>query len=327
MNIDRSPRGSKKHSGRVLKKLQGTYHVKTDGETVVCSISSKLRKQLVYPTADPSSLRPVVQDVLDIRVVDPLAIGDWVSFVVSKTGKGMITEVYPRKNKLTRKAPGAKPLEQIIASNIDQAVVVVAVAKLRLKWSLVDRYLIDAEALDIPSVICVTKVDLVTIEESFRKELEVYERMGYPVVTTSVITGVGIDQLKEHFKDKVSVLVGKSGVGKTSLLNAIQPELGLRIREVSGATSKGKHTTSHLEMFELDIGGGVIDTPGMREFGLWKAEQLDIAYLFREMRPYVGKCKFGINCSHTHEPDCSIKNAVEMGKVTERRYRSYLSLR
>jgi ribosome biogenesis GTPase len=168
-------------------------------------------------------------------------------------------------------------------------------------------------------------MDLVD-ENSFREDLRVYEEIGYPVVLTSAEGSTGLEEFKEAIKGKVSIFVGKSGVGKTSLLNAIQPGLGLRVREVSDVTGKGKHATSHLEMFELDFGGSVVDTPGMREFGLWKGEDFDMAYLFREMRPYIGQCKFGAGCSHTHEPGCAIKEAVEAGEISERRYESYVRM-
>ena len=135
-----------------------------------------------------------------------------------------------------------------------------------------------------------------------------------------------MDELTDVLKEKVSVLVGKSGVGKTTLLNAIQPELGLRVKEVSKSTDKGKHTTSHLEMFALDFGGSVIDTPGMREFGLFGDSDADLASLFREMRPFLGQCRFGASCSHTHEPGCAIKEAVEAGEISERRYKSFVRM-
>jgi ribosome biogenesis GTPase len=323
LSVDDSKRTQR---GRIYKKLLGRYHVRIGEKTIECTISSKLRKQLIYPTADPASLRPVVVDVQDIKTVDPLAIGDWVCFVDAGEGAGMITDVYPRKNRLRRKATGAKPLEQVIASNLDQMVAVVAAAQPMPKWRLVDRYLADAESLDLPAIICIAKVDLLPDRQPLGEELEVYENMGYSVVTTSVVTGEGIEGLKELLRDKASVLVGKSGVGKTSLLNSLQPDLGLRVREVSKATGKGKHATSHLEMFGLDIGGAVIDTPGMRQFGLWDVASTEVAYLFREMRPYIGGCKFSSNCRHVSEPGCAIREAVGRGEITERRYLSFLRL-
>ncbi|MBN1592754.1 MAG: ribosome small subunit-dependent GTPase A, partial [Candidatus Coatesbacteria bacterium] len=153
------------------------------------------------------------------------------------------------------------------------------------------------------------------------------ERIGYKVVRTSAVTGDGMDLFKECIRGRLSVLVGKSGVGKTTLLNAIQPELGLKVKEVSDSTNKGKHTTTHPEMFALNIGGSVIDTPGMREFGLYGDVESNMDYLFREMRPYLGLCRFGASCTHTHEPDCAVKEAVEAGNISERRYQSFVKMR
>jgi ribosome biogenesis GTPase len=178
---------------------------------------------------------------------------------------------------------------------------------------------------------------------SIREEMLVYERLGYRVVFTSAPTGAGLDELKEMLRGRLSIFVGKSGVGKTTLLNALEPGLGLRVKEVSKSTGKGTHATSHLEMFEVNLGrcgggeGGVgegdppavariVDTPGMKEFALWDSAGVDKAWLFREMRAYLGQCRFGGDCSHSHEPGCAIKNAVETGEIAYRRYRSYLSL-
>ena len=312
--------------GRVFKKTVGTYFVHADGRTVVCSISNRLRKQLIYPFADPSSRRPSVDAVKDIRTVDPVAIGDMVSFVCAGDGTGMIKEVLPRKNKFSRRAAGDKPIEQVVVANLDRIIPVLAAARPAPKWALLDRYLADAESANLDAIVCITKMDLADLER-LEDELRVFEGIGYKVVRTCALTGGGMDEFLNVLKDKVSVLVGKSGVGKTTLLNAVQPELGLRVREVSESTDKGKHTTSHLEMFALDIGGSVIDTPGMREFGLFGDSDVDLASLFREMRPYLGQCRFGASCTHTHEPDCAIKQAVEAGRISERRYKSYVRLR
>jgi ribosome biogenesis GTPase len=313
----------------VLKKTLGTYFVKTeekgDGRLVACAISSTLRKHLVYPFADPSSRRPTVDRVESVKVVDPVAIGDMVRFVDAGEGHGMIVEVLQRRNKLSRRAAGPRPDEQVIAANVDQVVTVVAARQPKLKLSLLDRYLADTEAADIPAVICVTKMDLAD-EQSLRDEMRLYQEIGYQVIVTSTVTRKGLEECKEMLRRKDSVLIGKSGVGKTSLLNALQPGLGLRVKEVSGATGKGKHTTSHLEMFELDFEGCVVDTPGMREFGLWNSDGIELAALFPEMRSYLGKCRFRADCRHHHEPGCAIKDAVEEGSIAESRYESYLRM-
>lgn len=311
--------------GSVFRKSLGRYSVKDDGRTVICTISNKLRKALVYPLADPSSIRPHVVAVNDIGAIDPVAVGDVVSFIDSGDGTGMITEVIPRRTKLSRLAPGAKPLEQVLAANLDQIVTVFAAASPTPKWGLLDRYLASAESSGLPVVICITKADLA--KEGFKDELRVYEKIGYSTVLTSAVAGAGLEELKELLRGRLSVLIGKSGVGKTTLLNAVQPGLGLRVGEISDSTGKGKHITSYLEMFELDFGGSIIDTPGMREFGFWGVNMKDIAHLFPEMRPYIGKCRFGVGCSHSHEPECAVKEAVEAGRIAPGRYKSYLNLK
>lgn len=313
------------NQGTVFKKTLGQYFVKVDDHVVTCTLSSTLRKHFIYPTADPASIRPHVVAVKDIKTVDPVAIGDLVGFADSGDGTGMINEIFPRKSKLTRRAPGSKPLEQVIVANVDQIVPIFSAARPKPKWGLLDRYLADAESLNLPALICITKLDLVD-EDKIRKQVEIYQKIGYPVIFTSALSGKGIEQIKEALNGRVSVLVGKSGVGKTTLLNTIQPGLGLRVNEVSSHTGKGKHTTSHLEMFDLEFGGNVVDTPGMREFGLWNVNGQNLARLFREMRPYIGLCKFA-DCRHAHEPGCAIKEAVKAGKVAEQRYRSYLKMR
>ncbi len=311
--------------GTVFKKGLGRYHVRADLGVVICSISSKLRKNLIYPEADPASIRASVVTVRDIRSVDPVAIGDRVAFASSPDGSGMIIRILPRRNKFSRRASGRKPIEQVIVANLDQVVMVFAAAQPPPNWGLLDRYLLDAEAAELPVLICITKLDLIE-GSSIAEVLRIYERIGYPSIFTSALTGEGIEKLKDLLRGRISVLVGRSGVGKTTLLNAIQPDLGLRVRELSKKTGKGKHATSHLEMFDLEFGGTVIDTPGIREFQPWREEDQNLADLFPEMRQYIGLCRFGSSCSHTHEPGCAIKKAVEDELIAAHRYRSYLQL-
>ncbi len=311
--------------GMVFRKSQGRYSVSTDDGTAECSISSRLRKYLEYPIAAPWSIRPHVVAVHDIREVDPIAVGDIVRFVDAGDGTGVIVEVLPRKSELARRAAGKKPLKQVIVANVDQVVVVFAAAQPKPKWEALDRYLAVAEASELPAVVCITKLDLGT--RNVEKEVQDYQRIGYRAILTSAMTGMGLAELGQTLRGRVSVLAGPSGVGKTTLLNTIQPGLGLRVAEVSRSTGKGRHTTSHLEMFSLDDGGSVVDLPGMRELGLWDVGGADVDGLFPEMRPYIGRCRFGLDCSHTHEPGCAIKDAVESGSISERRYRSCLRMR
>jgi ribosome biogenesis GTPase len=319
--------------GVVYKKTIGNYTVHTDGQVLPCELSNRIRKQLIYPTADPGSLHHRVQKVVELEHMDPLAVGDEVRYIVAEDGKGLIIELLPRRNKLTRRSAvpkplhhGAHPFEQIIVTNVDQVVPVIAAAQPDPKWNLLDRYLASAEAGDIPSLICITKLDLVKDrEDELLEALQEFSKIGYRYVLTSSVTGEGIAEIKSALGGRLSALVGKSGVGKTALLNTLQPGLGLRVKEVNQATGKGRHTTTNLEMFPLEGGGAIIDTPGTREFGLWDFED-DPAYLFKEMRPYLGKCRFGLDCQHVDEPGCAIRKAVMAGQVSPRRYQSYLQL-
>jgi len=313
--------------GIVYKKTIGNYVVHAGERVITCAISPRLRKELIYPIADPGSLSHIVRSVRDIKTVDPVAVGDEVSFIDTLDGSGLIVEVLPRRNRLARVNPGTKKIEQVVVANLDQVVPIFAAAQPEPKWNLLDRYLASAESLGLASLICITKLDLLDGDMCQFAEVETYRNIGYPVILTSAATGLGMDEFRVALQGRVSVFIGKSGVGKTSLLNAIQPGLGLRVNEVSQATEKGKHTTTNLAMFPLDAGGSVVDTPGMREFGLWDVNKDDLAQLFPEMRPWVGNCRFGLDCTHTHEPGCAIRRAVENGQVSQRRYLSYLRLR
>ncbi len=314
-------------SGIVFRKDPGIYTVHTDSGIVTCSASNKLRKVLVYPTADPSSRARRVDDVRDIKSTDPVAIGDRVVFTDSGDGTGMITGVYPRRNKLNRLSGKNKKLEQVLVANVDQVVVVSQASRANIYWSMLDCFLADSEALDLDCLICITKMDIA--DDDLMVTVDDYKRIGYPVILTSSQDGTGLDELKAALTNKVSVFVGKSGVGKSTLLNVLDPNLDLMTKDVSAATGKGKHATTHLQMYPLDFSGEpgwVVDTPGMRKFGLWKGGDLDIAWLFREMRPYIGDCRFGSDCSHTHEPGCLVKDAVSEGEITQRRYESFVKM-
>lgn len=307
--------------GIVCKKNKGYYHVYVEGRTIPCVVSSKLNKFARHSGSSEHA--------------EMIAVGDQVHYVDASGGAGMIVGILPRRNKLARRAaapmPSAHASEQIMAANVDQVVPVFAVADPTPKWNMLDRYLVAAEAAGLPARICINKLDLAAAlstcaQEELGQVLQDYQRIGYPVISVSAITGEGLQELESALADRLSVLVGKSGVGKTSLLNVLQPGLGLRVKEVSQATGKGKHTTSHLEMFPLERGGGVIDTPGEREFGLWDTGEDNLALLFPEMRQLVGQCKFRLDCRHNEEPGCVIRQAVMAGQISPRRYQSYLRL-
>lgn len=320
-------------TGVVYKKTIGNYTVHTNGRALVCELSTRLRKHLIYPTADPASLHHRVQKVVELEHMDPLAVGDSVRYILAQEDKGLIVELLSRQNKLTRRSAvpkplhhGAHPFEQIIVTNVDQVVPVLSAAQPAPKWNLLDRYLAAAEEGGIRSHICITKLDLVQENDAeLMGAMEEYHQIGYPYVLTSAVTGEGIEALRAALSGRISVLVGKSGVGKTALLNKLQPGLGLRVKEVNQATGKGRHTTTNLEMFPLEGGGAIVDTPGTREFGLWDYND-DLALLFAEMRPLVGKCRFGVDCQHDEEPGCAIRKAVMEGHISPRRYQSYMQL-
>lgn len=317
-------------TGVVFRKHLGHYTVRTHGRELDCTLSSMVHKQLIYSTADPTSMRTRVQAVREIEHTDPVAIGDHVRFTDAGPGRGMIVEVLPRRSRFSRPAPvpGRRVFEQVIVSNPDQIVPIFAVANPTPHWGLLDRYLVAAEAAGLPSLIVITKLDLAWKNRELEQDLETYRRIGYPVLQVCSATGEGIEELTSALRGKTSVLIGKSGVGKTSLLNAIQPGLGLRVKAVSaGEQGKGRHTTTHYEMFPLAFGGALVDTPGMREFGLWDVSTDELASLFPEMADHVGRCKFGLSCQHDREPGCAIRKAVMAGTVSPYRYQSYMKLR
>jgi ribosome biogenesis GTPase len=308
------------HQGIVTKKNKSSFEVHANGRAVSCSLSTRLWKEMSRGLDESS----------------PVAVGDIVQFTHSANGTGTITDVLPRQNRLARQAarpmPGARAFEQVIVANVDQVIPIFAASNPPPRWNLLDRYLVTAESLGLPSLICITKLDLARqkngrIDADLLDTVSDFHRIGYPVLLVSAYTGEGLDELKAALGSRTSVFLGKSGVGKTSLLNALQPGLGLRVDEVSRATGKGKHTTTSMEMFLLESGGAVVDTPGAREFGLWDVHEDDLALFFPEMRPYVGRCRFGLDCQHDEEPGCAVRKAVMSGQIHPRRYQSYVKLR
>ncbi len=311
--------------GTVIRQHLGHYIVASEGDQFTCALSTLLRKSLQYPQASPGSRRRRVERVRRVRVTDPVAIGDRVEFDPGEGDAGMIREIQPRQNKISRRASGSSPREQILAANIDRVVPIFSVSDPPPDFDLLDRMLAIAEWEEIEAVICINKTDLDSTE-SIDKAVENYTRIGYAVVQTSTVDNDGLDDIHTVLDRGTSLFMGPSGVGKSSLLNWLEPGLELRTGEVSELTGEGRHTTTHLELVSLESGGLVGDIPGVKEFRLWNIQPEDVPELFREFIPYLNGCRFR-DCAHIREPDCAIKAAVEDGAIYQRRYASYLELR
>ena len=313
--------------GRVLEKHRGEYRIFHDGREIICGIRSRLRKNLVYPLS--RERRQSVDEIRSIEQVDPISVGDRVRFSITDEdpNMGVIEHVDQRTNQLSRRDPGIKPREQVICANIDTLILVFSIKNPSPKIGLIDRFFVAAEWEDIPAILVINKTDLDQKSKGISEIEEIYANTGYRILPTSADTGEGIEELRKLLKDKTSVLVGPSGTGKSSILNKIQPGLGLKVAKVSEYSGKGKHTTTHLKAFPLDIGGFVMDTPGIKMLALWHLEPEELATLYPEMEQLVGKCKFGLSCRHETEPNCAIKEALENGEIHQERYESFLRLR
>ncbi|MEM1056345.1 MAG: ribosome small subunit-dependent GTPase A [Bacteroidota bacterium] len=265
----------------------------------------------------------------EIDETNPLAVGDHVTLRMLDDGTGVVTAIASRENQLSRRAAGHRARsEHVIVANVDRAWCVQSTFKPKLNPGFVDRFLVAAEASHIPAGLILNKADLMEgkprAQEALAFWAELYESLGYPVLFTSAETGEGVEAFRDELADKVSVVSGPSGVGKSSLLNAVQPELGLRVNEVSEKTNKGRHTTTFATLFEV-AGGWVADTPGIREFGIWGMAPEELGGYFVEFRPFLGECRF-LNCTHDHEPGCAIQEALDEEIITPERYGSYLNI-
>lgn len=297
--------------GRVIRAQSGFFTVQTDQGKYVAQIPGRLKQGK--------------------KQSDLVTIGDRVEITPQADGSAMIASVAERERVLSRArpAPGmrstASEREQVLVANPDQVVFVFSIRQPAPTLRKLDRFLVVAEMNELPAVICVNKVDLVRPGEA-EELFGLYADIGYLVIYTSAKTGQGIDDLRDQLTGNLSVLAGSSGVGKSSLLNAIQPGLGLQVRSVSEATEKGMHTTRYAEMFPLEGGGYVADTPGIRGLAIFDVEPEELDGYFREIAPLVAECRFS-DCTHVHEPGCAVKKAVADGRVAAQRYDSYLRLR
>ncbi len=292
------------NTGLIVKAQSGFFTVEMGLGLVICQLRGKLKQGRALG--------------------DIAAIGDKVRITVLPDGSGVIEEVEKRKHLIVRLDPRPQgDYQQILLANPDHAVFVFACAHPNPRLKMLDRYLVIAEKQNVPTVIVANKIDLV---DDPQKIFGMYEAIGYRVLYTSTKLNAGLDELKKILTGKVSALAGPSGVGKSSLLNAIQPGLGLAVNEISASANKGKHTTVTRQMFPLESGGYVADTPGWKSLALWDTEPEEIDGYFPELRELVQHCQFS-DCTHTHEPGCAVRLALREGKIHPERYESYLRLR
>lgn len=297
--------------GIVIKSTGSWYEVKNAvGEVVKCRLKGIFRL-----------------DESKEKDSNPVAVGDKVVLEHADTGDWTIAEIEPRDNYILRSSPKHKGARQIIAANIDQALLIVTMANPRTSTGFIDRFLITAEAYHIPTVIVFNKQDLLDIKTQKKQEYVagIYQSIGYKTLFVSALNGEHIDGVKGQMKDKTSLVSGHSGVGKSTLMNAVETSLNLRTMEVSRITGKGMHTTTFAEMHPLSFGGAVIDTPGIREFGIMDFKPEEISHYFVEMRAILNDCKFN-NCRHENEPGCAVKKAYQEGRIAEERYINYLNI-
>lgn len=302
--------------GIVIKSTGSWYTVKTtEGNLIESRIKGNLR-------------------IKGIRSTNPIAVGDHVELTLSKEDNnavsqlvGFIHKILPRTNYIIRKAPNLSKESHIIASNIDQAFLIVTIEYPLTTTTFIDRFLVSAEAYRIPCHLIFNKIDLYNGEQtaSMNSLIEIYQNAGYHSLKISAKENVGFDQLKSMMTNKTNVFSGHSGVGKSTIINSLQADNKLKTAKISESHFSGKHTTTNSEMYELDFGGYIIDTPGIKGFGVLEMEKEEISHYFPEMFKLLDNCQY-YNCTHTHEPQCAVKKMLEEGKIAQSRYNSYLGL-
>ncbi|MEO6849959.1 MAG: ribosome small subunit-dependent GTPase A [Mucilaginibacter sp.] len=296
--------------GLITKSTGSWYQVQTgDGQRFDCRIKGIFRTK-------------------GITTTNPIAVGDIVDFDLEpEQATGVITKLHPRKNYIIRKSINLSKQAQIIAANLDQAFLMVTLASPRTSLGFIDRFLVTAEAYGIPACLVFNKLDLFSDEglEILADYKAMYDNIGYPCYEVSALKGTNVEQIAGLIENKVTLFSGHSGVGKSSLINALLPELNLRTTEISEWHDKGMHTTTFAEMFELPNGGFIVDTPGIRELGVIDIEKQELSHFFPEMRALMNQCRFN-SCRHINEPGCAVIKAVEEGSIELSRYESYLSI-
>lgn len=295
--------------GLIIKNTGSWYTVKTDdGRIVESKVKGNFRLK-------------------GIRSTSPVAVGDYVDIIMNAEGTALISAIDDRKNYIIRKASNLSKQSQIIAANLDQALLIITIKQPETSTTFIDRFLAGAEAYRVPVVLVFNKTDLLNDDERHYQQqmVTLYETIGYPCIEISAETGMGIDQLQTLLKQKVTLVSGNSGVGKSTLINAIIPHADQRTAEISNAHGTGMHTTTFSEMIELAEGGYLIDTPGIKGFGTFDIEREELTSYFKEIFEFSKDCKFN-NCTHTHEPGCAVIQAVENHYISVSRYQSYLNM-
>ncbi len=295
--------------GTVTKSTGSWYKVRlADGSTVDARTRGKMK-------LDGAAL------------TNPIAVGDHVRLELETDGNGLIDGIEPRKNYIARQSPRQKHKMHLIASNLDAAILVVTLINPNLKQGFIDRFLLMTEPQSIPVILLFNKADLWTEEERYMFEAlkEIYEPLDYTCIATSVITNEGIDVLKQNIQDKTTLIAGQSGVGKSSILNTLHPDIGIKTAEISERSGKGQHTTTFAEMFAIDAHTYVIDTPGIKTLSFNNLEVEDVVHNFVEIFERSEACRYG-NCTHREEPGCAVKTAIEQGEISPLRYQNYLLL-
>jgi ribosome biogenesis GTPase len=295
--------------GVVTKSTGSWYSVRDKNEKVYqCRTAGKLR-------------------LGDLKSTNPIAVGDNVKILLENEEEGQIKEVLPRKNYVVRQSPRKKHNVHLIAANIDQALLITTMTKPDVKTGFIDRFLMMTQPYDIPVTIVFNKWDLYSQNDidAFHFLKDIYTKIGYEVIASSVVDLLGIEDIKTRLKGKVTLISGQSGVGKSSLINSIEPSMEIKTMEISDYSGKGQHTTTFAEMLPLTFGGSIIDTPGIKTLGFNHFELLDVAHNFKEIFITSDQCKYN-NCMHRNEPKCAVKEAVESGEISDLRYSSYLQL-
>ena len=293
--------------GLVLKSTGSWYEVLADGVRYQCRIRGKLRLK-------------------GVRSTNPVVVGDWVKFEADEQGGYVISAIEPRQNYIIRRASNLSKESHIIAANIDQALLVVTLFSPETALEFVDRFLVTCEAYKVPVTILLAKIDLARqYPEAVEEFYSIYEKAGYRIVEVSATEGEGVDEVRELLRGKTTLLSGNSGVGKSTLVAAVEQGLDIKTGEISQSHHKGKHTTTFSTMYPLADGGYIIDTPGIKGFGLIDIDEAELAHYFPEMMRYLPDCRF-YNCSHTHEPGCAVVEAVKRGEIAYPRYESYLKI-